>query len=175
VRISREGLDDARQQAQGEAQQARDQLDVARQQLEATERQARDQLEVARQQLQEAERQARDQLALAEQGQITERFTRAIDQLDASRSLAVRLGGLYALERIARDSRNDRPTVAEVLCAYIRTAPRQEPPAMAQGNTPDPNAASIQEAEGVKPISLTVRAPDVQAAVTILRGHSGTA
>jgi uncharacterized protein YjbI with pentapeptide repeats len=167
VRISRVELDDARKRAENEAQQARDQLDVAQGQLEVTERQARDQLEVARQQLQEAERQARDQLALAEQGQITDRFTRAVEQLDASRSLAVRLGGLYALERIARDSRADRATVAEVLCAYVRTASR-EPQAVAEGISEGPDAASIQEAEAAEPMSLTGRAPDVQVAVTIL-------
>jgi uncharacterized protein YjbI with pentapeptide repeats len=52
-------------------------------------------------------------------GQITERFTRAIDQL-GSRELDVRLGGIYALERIARDSKDDQPQVMEVLTAYVR-------------------------------------------------------
>jgi uncharacterized protein YjbI with pentapeptide repeats len=52
-------------------------------------------------------------------GQITERFTRAIDQL-GSRELDVRLGGIYALERIARDSADDHPQVVEVLTAYVR-------------------------------------------------------
>jgi hypothetical protein len=42
------------------------------------------------------------------EGQITERFTRAIDHL-GSGELDVRLGGIYALERIARDSRRVRP------------------------------------------------------------------
>jgi hypothetical protein len=31
----------------------------------------------------------------------------------------VRLGGSYALERIARDSARDHPTVMEVLSAYV--------------------------------------------------------
>ncbi len=35
-------------------------------------------------------------------------------------NLEVRIGGLYALERIARDSSEDRITVMEILCAYIR-------------------------------------------------------
>jgi len=61
----------------------------------------------------------RQQVHLAEQGQITERFTRAIDQL-GSDHLDVRLGGIYALERIARDSPGDRPTIGEVLTAYLR-------------------------------------------------------
>jgi uncharacterized protein YjbI with pentapeptide repeats len=56
---------------------------------------------------------------VAEEGQITERFTRAIEQLGDER-MAVRLGGLYALERIAKDSKKDHWTVMEVLTAYIR-------------------------------------------------------
>lgn len=71
----------------------------------------------------------RNQLKLSEQGQVTDRYTKAIDQLDDKKALAVRLGGLYALERIAHDSPADRATIAEVLCAYVRTAPvRNRPP-----------------------------------------------
>ena len=44
---------------------------------------------------------------LDRQGQITERFTRAVDQLGNKDSLDVRLGGIYALERLARESRDD--------------------------------------------------------------------
>jgi hypothetical protein len=41
---------------------------------------------------------------------VTERFTRAVDQL-GHESLDVRLGGIYALERITRDSERDRSTM----------------------------------------------------------------
>jgi hypothetical protein len=54
-----------------------------------------------------------------QEGQITERFTRSIEHL-GSEKLQVRLGGLYALGRIARDSRSDQPFISQVLCAYIR-------------------------------------------------------
>lgn len=63
---------------------------------------------------------------VAEQGQITERFTRSIEQLfavysDGSRpNIEVRLGGIYALERIARDSERDFWPIMEVLTAYVR-------------------------------------------------------
>lgn len=56
---------------------------------------------------------------LNQSGQITERFTRAVDQLGNDK-LNVRLGGIYALERIAHDSRDDHPQVMEVLTAYVR-------------------------------------------------------
>jgi hypothetical protein len=52
-------------------------------------------------------------------GQLTDRFTKAIEQLGHAQ-LDVRLGGIYALERIARDSREDHPQVVEVLTAYVR-------------------------------------------------------
>jgi uncharacterized protein YjbI with pentapeptide repeats len=72
-------------------------------------------------------------LELTEQGQITERFTRAIDQLgdtDANEKprLEIRLGGIYALERIDKESRERacHPTVMEVLTAYVRENSRRD-------------------------------------------------
>ncbi|SIR01496.1 Pentapeptide repeat-containing protein [Microbispora rosea] len=55
----------------------------------------------------------------AEQGQITDRYTKAIEQIGSDR-LDVRLGGLYALERIATDSPRDHQTVYDVLAAFVR-------------------------------------------------------
>src|SRR5215217_5218865 len=70
--------------------------------------------------LQETQRRHSEDLRQAEQGQITERFTRTIDQL-GSEKLEIRLGGIYALERIAKDSsEKDYSTVMEVLTAYVR-------------------------------------------------------
>ncbi len=60
-----------------------------------------------------------EQLEVARQGQLTERFTRAIDQL-GSPEVTVRVGGIYALERIARDSERDRQVVLEVLASFLR-------------------------------------------------------
>jgi hypothetical protein len=56
---------------------------------------------------------------IAREGQITDRFTKAISQLGDSK-LEIRLGGIYALERIARDSEKDHWQVMEVLAAYVR-------------------------------------------------------
>jgi hypothetical protein len=53
---------------------------------------------------------------LTEQGQVTDRYTKAIEQL-GSNTIDVTIGGIYALERIARDSPRDHPTVMEVLAA----------------------------------------------------------
>jgi hypothetical protein len=56
---------------------------------------------------------------LSREGQVTDRYTKAIEQLGSDK-LDVRIGGIYALERIARDSRDDHPQVVEVLTAYVR-------------------------------------------------------
>ncbi len=59
-------------------------------------------------------------LLTAREGQITERFTRAIEQLGNDDRVEIRLGGIYALERIARDSARDHGPVMEVLTAFVR-------------------------------------------------------
>ena len=50
----------------------------------------------------DAVRVAERNVAIAQEGQISERFTRAIEQLGSKDNLAVRLGGIYALERIEK-------------------------------------------------------------------------
>jgi len=69
--------------------------------------------------LDEQARIAEDNRQLSEQAQITERFTRAVEQL-GHENRSVRLGGIYALERIAKDSDRDFETVMETLAAYVR-------------------------------------------------------
>jgi hypothetical protein len=64
-------------------------------------------------------------LQVNREGQITERFTRAIEQLgathaDNSKNLVLRLGGVYALERISKESKEDRWSIMKVLIAYVR-------------------------------------------------------
>jgi hypothetical protein len=63
--------------------------------------------------------------ALNRAGQVTDRYTRAVDQI-GSEALARRIGGIYALERIGRDSPDDRPTVIYVLGAFVRDQSRRE-------------------------------------------------
>jgi hypothetical protein len=75
-------------------------------------------------------------------GQITDRFTRAIDQL-GNPALEVRIGGIYALERIARDSEPDQQPVVEALTAYVREhAPWPPTPATA-AYPPSPQTADV--------------------------------
>ena len=88
---------------------------------------------------------------LTEQGQVTDRYTKAIEQLGSDK-LDVRIGGIYALERIARDSARDHPAVMEVLTAFIREHSREPWP-------PQDHPDKEQERS---------TRPDVQAAVTVV-------
>ncbi len=56
----------------------------------------------------------------AQEGQITDRYTKAVEQLGHARQ-DVRLGGIYALQRLADDSPRDKDTIRNVLSAYVRS------------------------------------------------------
>ena len=107
-------------------------------------------------------------LELSRQGQLTDRFTKAIDQLSKD-SLAERLGGIYALERIAEDSEKYHWAVMEVLTAFVR-----KPPQM-RGNwlrdwqmlLTTPMALSKERTEKASQEEPRLRA-DVQAILTVL-------
>jgi|LakWasMet14_LOW5_FD_contig_21_177395_length_1246_multi_3_in_0_out_0_1 hypothetical protein len=62
---------------------------------------------------------AQSNMKIAEDGKITDRFSKAVEQLGNDK-LAIRLGGIYALERIAKDSEKDHQQVMEVLTAFVR-------------------------------------------------------
>lgn len=65
-------------------------------------------------------------LEIAQEGQVTQRFSKAIEQLGSDR-LEIRLGGIYALERIAKESEKDLWPIVEILTAFVReNAPRSE-------------------------------------------------
>jgi hypothetical protein len=91
---------------------------------------------------------------LTEQGQVTDRYTKAIEQL-GSRTIDVTIGGIYALERIARDSPRDHSSVIEVLAACIREHSREQWP------------LPSSDEPGAELPDRTTRA-DVQAALTVI-------
>lgn len=89
-------------------------------------------------------RASQQQVAIARESHYTTLFAKAVEQLGGTRevqireidkttnppttysypetqpNLEVRLGAIYALERIARDSARDKKAIFEVLCAYAR-------------------------------------------------------
>lgn len=65
-------------------------------------------------------RQAAGEQRLTRDGQVTDRYTAAVTNLGDTAE-EVRIGGMYALQRIAQDSSRDAPTVVQVLSAYVRS------------------------------------------------------
>lgn len=98
--------------------------------------------------------QLQKQIQVQEEGQITERFTRAIEHL-GSDNIAIRLGGIYALERIAKDSFKDHWTVMEILTTFIKEKSPMLEYDIDENITSDPSYS--------KPISQ-----DIQAIVNVL-------
>ncbi|OLR92594.1 pentapeptide repeat-containing protein [Actinokineospora bangkokensis] len=79
---------------------------------------------------------------------ITDLYTKAVEQL-GNTNAPVRLGGLYALERLAQDHPDQRQTIANVLCAYLRmpyTLP-DNPPDDADTEVIDQHRERVQERE----------------------------
>ena len=60
------------------------------------------------------------QLDTAQERLVTERFSKAVEQLVKDKDTTVRIGGIYALERIAKDSSKDHWTIMEILTSYVR-------------------------------------------------------
>jgi hypothetical protein len=85
-------------------------------------------------------------------GQLTDRYAKAVEHLGDS-NLDTRLGGIYALEGVARDSETDHPAVMEMLTAFIREHSREQWPLPKRDTEPAP--------------PREIR-PDVQAALTVI-------
>ena len=79
--------------------------------------------------------------ALSRDGRVTDRYAKAREQLGCEK-VDVRIGGIHALERIARDSPADPPAVMEMLAAFIRERSREQRPPPDPGR---PGAATIVE------------------------------
>ena len=86
---------------------------------------------------------------LSRDGRVTGRYVKAIEQLGCEK-VDVRIGGIHALERVARDSARDHPAVMEMLAAFIRQRSHEQWP------PPDPGGQARER-------SLR---PDVRAAIT---------
>jgi hypothetical protein len=94
----------------------------------------------------------RNRQEIDRRGQITDRYTKAIDHLGHDKT-DVRIGGIYALERIARDSVTDHPAVIEVLAAFVREHSHERwEPAGAEPDAPDRHLTR----------------PDVQSAIEVI-------
>ena len=100
------------------------------------------------------------QTITSRQGHITDRINKAVENLGTNRAdgepnIEVRLGAIYALERIAQDSPRDHIPILEILSAYIRL------------NAPADTATEIKDGE--EDTTEIPRPPiDIQTALTVI-------
>ncbi len=89
----------------------------------------------------ETRRQNRESSELQRRGQVTERFSKAVEQLGDDK-MDIRVGGIYGLEQIARDSPDLHWPIVEVLAAFIREHAKRVVPGGTTGQvTSDTQAA----------------------------------
>lgn len=91
----------------------------------------------------------------ASERRITELYTNAVEQLGSEKA-PVRLGGLYALDRLAQDNPEHRQTIVNVVCAYLRMP---FPPA-APGSRPVPETGEGTDAGEPAPSAEMSALPD---------------
>ncbi|WP_331758156.1 pentapeptide repeat-containing protein [Streptomyces anulatus] len=122
--------------------------------------------QTARELLDHTREKDREQAELTREGQVTDRYVEAIKLLAAKdegrrgSGLMERLGGIYALERIMRDSAKDHDTVVQVLVAFVRQqVPRADEEEEARRNSDDlaPVKSDVQAA-----LKVLGRRPDRQ-------------
>ncbi|MEU0793130.1 pentapeptide repeat-containing protein [Amycolatopsis sp. NPDC005961] len=84
----------------------------------------------------------------AAEKRVTELYTKAADQL-GSRNAAVRLAGLYALERLGKSHESQQETILNVVCAYLRMpyTPGETPTSDATPDELDRHEQNLQEAQ----------------------------
>lgn len=109
---------------------------------------------------------------LSRETQVTERYTRAVTQIGDD-NLEVRIGGIYALERIGWDSEADRRTVIYVLGALVRNRSNDR---RAQDQKPEDEVYTALRVIGrlaptIPDITVSLRGADLHKAdLTMLRG-----
>ena len=97
---------------------------------------------------------SQETLEVTQRGQITERFTRAIDQIGSGK-VDVAAGGIYALGQLARESRTEHDPIMDILTSYIRE------------HAPLEGSCGAESAGGTPSLRSSVRS-DVQAAITVI-------
>jgi uncharacterized protein YjbI with pentapeptide repeats len=101
--------------------------------------------------------QAEVNIKLATEAHFTERFPKAIEMLGSTLE-PVRLGGIYALQRLARDSATDRSTILKTLAAFVRLTSPSDPDGDNAAPGEDVRAAITvlgeRDVQGADPINL---------------------
>ncbi len=125
-------------------------------------------------QLTGAQESTQRQLELTLAGQTADRFARAVDQLDAGKSIDVQLGAIYSLDKLADESPEYGPAISGTLSAYVTT---RRPLALADANQPRVRVDRLPHVQSALRVllqerdqQLTVQVPDTDLYGAAMRG-----
>ncbi|MEM8722404.1 MAG: pentapeptide repeat-containing protein [Cyanobacteria bacterium P01_G01_bin.39] len=96
---------------------------------------------------------------LTQERLVTDRFAKAVEQLGNSKEEVI-IGGIYSLERIAKDSPKDQWTIMEVLTAFVR---KNSPIPPEIEKLEDGSEEKLKVLEKLEPVNI-----QVQAALTVI-------
>jgi hypothetical protein len=131
--------DDTRQKINATHQDTANTLTEQRNQLDSTLAEQREQLDKNLR----AQRESLDkQLAAQREDRVTDRFIKAVDQLAGNQ--VQRIGGIYTLERIMRESDMDHSAIVDVLGAFIRLQASGQTPPTIDKDTPADERAPVE-------------------------------
>jgi uncharacterized protein YjbI with pentapeptide repeats len=109
-----------------------------------------------------------------EDGKINERFSKSVEMLGGE-NLELHLGGIYALERLSRDSQKDYWTTMEVLTAFVRGNSHKSIEAVAvEAEKPVAANDSAENADKDAPDEIYFR-EDILAALSVIGRREGQA
>lgn len=103
----------------------------------------------------------------AKEGQITERFTRAIDQL-GNKKIEIKLGGIFALERISTQSKKDYWPIMEILTTYVRMNSNIDNQSKEESSKTLTSMETQSNGNIIKSLKVSKIPLDIQAAMTII-------
>lgn len=100
---------------------------------------------------------------VSEAGKVSDRFTKAIEEL-GSDNLAIRLGGIYALEQMANKNEREHWTIVQVLTAFVREKASKKAVDLAKPEfQPDEKNQALEDKNSGWKLAI-----DIQAALTVI-------
>ncbi len=108
---------------------------------------------------------AREDRWLTQERLVTDRFAKAVEQIGSKEEEEVVIGGIYSLERIAKDSPKDQWTIMEVLTAFVR---KNSPIPAETKKLEERSEEKLKALEKLDPVDI-----QIQAALTVIGRRDG--
>ncbi|MDJ0590163.1 MAG: pentapeptide repeat-containing protein [Pleurocapsa sp. MO_226.B13] len=113
---------------------------------------------------QEDRKDAQRDRELTQERLVTDRFSKAVEQLGKEKDTTVRIGGIYALEGISKQYDNYFWTIMEVLTSYVRENSSLPPEIKQNPQNEEEREQRIKELRNLPEVKI-----DIQAALTVIR------